>query len=76
MCMSYVCLMYSDGYTINSVKVIRKVSKDLFADRNWFGKIVSSLIMVLFLPGIVLGAILQLIFTTLVFIWKLGKKER
>ena len=66
----------ADERGIHVAKGVRELCDILFANRNWFGKLLSSLIIIIMLPGIILDAILELIFKFLVFIWKLGKKVR
>lgn len=66
----------ADEHGIHIANGVREFCDILFANRNWFGRLLSSLIIILMLPGIILDAILELIFKFLVFIWKLGKKRR
>ena len=58
----------ADEHGIHVVKGVRELCNILFANRNWFGKLLSSLIIILMLPGIILDAILELIFKFSVFI--------
>lgn len=66
----------ADEHGIHIIKGVRELCNILFANRNWFGKLLSSLIIILMLPGIILDAIGELILKFSVFIWKLGKKRR
>ena len=59
-------------------KALKKWFEKLFHNRNIFGKILSSLIVILFIPGIIIGYLMELIIiigAVCLIIWDLGKKR-
>lgn len=59
-------------------KALKNWFEKLFHNRNILGKILSSVIVTLFIPGIIIGYGMELIIiigTLYLFIWDLGKKK-
>ena len=57
------------------LKRLKEFVYDLYKDRNWFGYILCSIILVCLLPGFILGSVLYIICKIFILIWKLGTKK-
>lgn len=54
---------------------IKESCYDLFEGRNAFGTAMSIFIIIMVIPGALVGLIFRLIYACLYGIWKLGKKK-